>query len=219
MIISIFQSTPPARGATSQEPTSEHQPSISIHAPREGGDLRTKVRYRLYEGFQSTPPARGATAINIKDNTHSGISIHAPREGGDFAATDDLHGLIISIHAPREGGDSKSIRKPAPTLRFQSTPPARGATAINIKDNTHSGISIHAPREGATGGCKRRDNTETKISIHAPREGGDVNFGIEKKVYYYFNPRPPRGGRLPAAVPAQADVDFNPRPPRGGRLI
>ena len=55
------------------------------------------------------------------------------------------------------------------------------------------------------------------ISIHAPREGGDVNFGIEKKVYYYFNPRPPRGGRLPAAVPAQADVDFNPRPPRGGR--
>ena len=34
---------------------------ISIHAPREGGDLRTKVRYRLYEGFQSTPPARGAT--------------------------------------------------------------------------------------------------------------------------------------------------------------
>ena len=97
---------------------------------------------------------------------------------------------------PPRGGRPPSTLRTTRIAVFQSTPPARGAT----------------------GGCKRRDNTETKISIHAPREGGDVNFGIEKKVYYYFNPRPPRGGRLPAAVPAQADVDFNPRPPRGGRL-
>ena len=104
----------------------------------------------------------------------------------------------------------------APT--FQSTPPARGATRNSIhRNNTQATISIHAPREGGDGQAQasqgdRRisihapreggDCTGTgytpwclAISIHAPREGGDVNFGIEKKVYYYFNPRPPRGGR------------------------
>ena len=33
-------------------------------------------------------------------------------------------------------------------LRFQSTPPARGATYITCVDSTHIRISIHAPREG-----------------------------------------------------------------------
>ena len=36
---------------------------ISIHAPREGGDLRWALNNRLFSQFQSTPPARGATAI------------------------------------------------------------------------------------------------------------------------------------------------------------
>ena len=56
---------------------------ISIHAPREGGDLA------FLRGVPFLVP----------------ISIHAPREGGD----DALHHLVqnggISIHAPREGGD------------------------------------------------------------------------------------------------------------------
>ena len=34
----------------------------------------------------------------------------------------------ISIHAPREGGDVKMPTIPKGILRFQSTPPARGAT-------------------------------------------------------------------------------------------
>ena len=84
--------------------------TISIHAPREGGD---------------------GTRIYTYDNT--GISIHAPREGGDcqrpsvrsaqnhfnprpprggrhrvtaFCIAD----IRISIHAPREGGDSKDAQ-------------------------------------------------------------------------------------------------------------
>ena len=58
------------------------------------------------------------------------ISIHAPREGCD----DVVHhvhdeGQLISIHAPREGCDS-SFPSTLFMLRiFQSTHPARGATA------------------------------------------------------------------------------------------
>ena len=79
--------------------------------------------------FQSTPPARGATFFRLSRYVLAVISIHAPREGGDT-------GLIgvkslqspISIHAPREGGDRPTSRPPSPDSRFQSTPPARGAT-------------------------------------------------------------------------------------------
>ena len=56
---------------------------ISIHAPREGGDLL--ICYLSGE---------------IR------ISIHAPREGGDpTIAGYYKYTLDISIHAPREGGD------------------------------------------------------------------------------------------------------------------
>ena len=57
------------------------------------------------------------------------ISIHAPREGGDSDQYGRIRALIeISIHAPREGGDVDSIGVDCDTGRFQSTPPARGAT-------------------------------------------------------------------------------------------
>ena len=57
--------------------------TISIHAPREGGDiLRHYYTREICE-----------------------ISIHAPREGGDHNVETILYGMPISIHAPREGGD------------------------------------------------------------------------------------------------------------------
>ena len=59
-----FQSTPPARGATSLATSLCKNAVISIHAPREGGD----VQHRLH--------------IDVVQF----ISIHAPREGGDFSA-------------------------------------------------------------------------------------------------------------------------------------
>ena len=58
---SVFQSTPPARGATSGANGVEHRYAISIHAPREGGDPIPYLNQLAYSEFQSTPPARGAT--------------------------------------------------------------------------------------------------------------------------------------------------------------
>ncbi len=60
---------------------------ISIHAPREGSDVR---------------PA--------ESSDHSAISIHAPREGSDAGTY--LHCNLsfpwISIHTPREGSDDRA---------------------------------------------------------------------------------------------------------------
>ncbi len=58
----VFQSTPPARGAT-----------------RSGTTMPLPLT-----SFQSTPPARGATRQRRIRSFHQTISIHAPREGGDI---------------------------------------------------------------------------------------------------------------------------------------
>ena len=56
----IFQSTPPVWGATKPRFMLVHSVSISIHAPRVGGDF-------MYD----------------EQNNEVFISIHAPRVGGD----------------------------------------------------------------------------------------------------------------------------------------
>ena len=57
---------------------------ISIHAPREGGDLMQLCHMILRLEFQSTPPVKAAThRHNVAQCIIRSISIHAAREGGD----------------------------------------------------------------------------------------------------------------------------------------
>ena len=42
---SLFQSTPPARGATTNSLNYQRDDNISIHAPREGGDSKDAQFY------------------------------------------------------------------------------------------------------------------------------------------------------------------------------
>ena len=101
----IFQSTPPARGATGlgfflypDELISIHAPReggdqtvikgkitdvISIHAPREGGDSNRYQRKNYRCHFNPRPPRGGRPVFMAALLTNLGISIHAPREGGD----------------------------------------------------------------------------------------------------------------------------------------
>ena len=145
----IFQSTPPARGATirvhmvytvgrhfNPRPPRGGRPAvfnydygfqdISIHAPREGGDRPFSFPLYMLQHFNPRPPRGGRPRSSAYADDLSGISIHAPREGGDIAAVLEACGEDISIHAPREGGDVK--------IQHGRLPPIF--------------ISIHAPREG-----------------------------------------------------------------------
>ena len=53
------------RGATAAEGVGLDLTNISIHAPREGGDLDTIGFDNPMEEFQSTPPVRGATLLLV----------------------------------------------------------------------------------------------------------------------------------------------------------
>ena len=88
----------------------DHVVSISIHAPREGGDVLEMCPIRLkMVDFNPRPPRGGRPAAIL--------AIYSPR-------------VAISIHAPREGGDIIPCFLNGAKLSFQSTPPARGATLM-----------------------------------------------------------------------------------------
>ena len=123
--------------------------------------------------FQSTHPARGATGYSGGSEPMKKISIHAPREGCDWCWLFWWRLAYISIHAPREGCDVAYALFALVLERFQSTHPARGATAMLEDDPVLLAyISIHAPREGCDGRVVQRLDA-----------GG------------HFNPRTPRGVR------------------------
>ena len=123
------------------------------------------------------------------------ISIHAPREGGDVRVIVlPVIVTVISIHAPREGGDLSAFLKTVDKYRFQSTPPARGAT-----ERLHFSISISQfqstpPARGATCNCKGYSPISDLISIHAPREGGDWNGRLESNQHIRISIHAPREG-------------------------
>ena len=59
-------------------------------------------------------------------------------------------GFVISIHAPRTGSDNNHSIDAVRYALFQSTLPARGATADGFRTViVDDGISIHAPRTGS----------------------------------------------------------------------
>ena len=88
----VFQSTPPARGATKQAHYHVLWRYISIHAPREGGDASARAEAR-----------------------RECISIHAPREGGDTPklSPTDL-GVYFNPRPPR-GGRPAIVVQTSPT--------------------------------------------------------------------------------------------------------
>ena len=169
----IFQSTPPARGATTEVSAMGSLLAISIHAPREGGDYVFAPGLPSFSDFNPRPPRggrrprrrKGLKLRNFNPRPPRGgrpdgetywkdkntISIHAPREGGDVIQPEPIYGANYFNPRPPRGG-RRCILWPLclPVWVFQSTPPARGATS--------------------------------RIPIVSNRIG-------------YFNPRPPRGGR------------------------
>ena len=149
-----FQSTLPARGATS---------------------MVTKDTTAAQ--FQSTLPARGATtAQKIGITPTLWISIHAPRTGSD--TTDDCYtppNIYISIHAPRTGSDAPTSVISGEHRNFNPrSPHGERRDALCCVGGDVTDISIHAPR---TGSDERREHLVplTGISIHAPRTGSDCH--------------------------------------------
>ena len=216
-LLNNFNPRPPRGGRLITAAPPMQPITISIHAPREGGDGKRKPCYCGKVLFQSTPPARGATYLPVLDGFHAPLFQSTPPARGAttteakifhaaplFQSTPPARGAtsrpcrqhmprFISIHAPREGGDCSLPSGLTVARNFNPRPPRGGRRAVGAVPQSKE-ISIHAPREGGDA-AGRSYIPHQAISIHAPREGGDhagvllISFAVN------FNPRPPRGGR------------------------
>ena len=144
----------------------------------------------------------------------------------------------ISIHAPRTGSDKKSFsayqhsryfnpRSPhgerPPTTsgtlfgwRFQSTLPARGATAAGQFFQALSVFQSTLPARGATDIDNKLQVAFTFQST-LPARGATFSRACRRPVRQDFNPRSPHGERPSCGSIVQTATDFNPRSPHGER--
>ena len=146
---------------------------ISIHAPRTGSDISTSSGCASRSHFNPRSPHGERRLADVVPATHLRISIHAPRTGSDALRASarrqahyfnprSPHGerlvrrqplrrvLRISIHAPRTGSDDVKRLLLAVHQEFQSTLPARGATALCNPITSSSAFQSTLPARGAT---------------------------------------------------------------------
>ena len=150
----LFQSTPPARGATAGGGAVAGLPLHFNPRPPRGGRRFMRSKRLTPFSFQSTPPARGATqAYNNKVESLS-ISIHAPREGGDPRSSPAPTTAKIFQSTPPARGRRSVSPHFAGSKVFQSTPPARGATVAG--SNVSLGTNDFNPRPPARGATSKK---------------------------------------------------------------
>ena len=237
----LFQSTLPARGATTQLDTAFQSADISIHAPRTGSDNGVLSDVTNVVDFNPRSPHGERPEVGAKYNNYELISIHAPRTGSDsLCALAVIVGLVISIHAPRTGSDAGLPHLVSCPADFNPRSP-HGERLHNVLQSTRLvNISIHAPRTGSDSSLlpvslrrwyfnprsphgERRllpsgwRNSPYNISIHAPRTGSDKVFHTLTALNADFNPRSPHGERPVRHLRRGEVCHFNPRSPHGER--
>ena len=151
-----------------------------------------------------------------------------------------MQGFIddISIHAPRTGSDAYRSKTISVQPQFQSTLPARGATAAHCRVSWWTLFQSTLPARGATSGkrnkvCHKsfqstlpaRGATSAiisvwcinMISIHAPRTGSDVSHCLHLHCSGISIHAPRTGSDGNRRKTAPSPDDFNPRSPHGER--
>ena len=78
----LFQSAPPREGGDRELISKRQELTISIHAPREGGDVLSAIHASSCFLFQSTPPARGGDVTVSADQPYSSAFQSTPPARG-----------------------------------------------------------------------------------------------------------------------------------------
>ena len=217
VLIWIFQSTHPLRGATLDIAIAHTFAYISIHAPLAGCDNTGAASFFNHAHFNPRTPCGVRRNGSAKQQTKTIFQSTHPLRGATRRPLLSFPLIHISIHAPLAGCDEYPYpQRPLP-LEFQSTHPLRGATVTTLCVKAIAIISIHAPLAGCDDKMLRRvyklyifQSTHPLrgatlyggngrggrgISIHAPLAGCDglrMQYNI---IAVHFNPRTPCGVR------------------------
>ena len=262
---SSFLSTPSARRATG---TADALPTpiavfLSTPSARRATALAAEIKKQADE-FLSTPSARRATTRKSVSWCIILNFYPRPPRGGRHDMYHTTLNFCYFYPRPPRGGRRGRAPLFASLPHFYPRPP-RGGRPVRAapREPAIQGISIHALREEGDGRKRYLGANGGDISIHALREEGDITSSIRCRerskflstpsarrathreidifnCFFYFYPRPPRGGRRPltcafdissqflstpsarraTSVSVRNGYDqtyFYPRPPRGGR--
>ena len=125
----MFQFTHPGKGATWRKQNAYNTPEVSIHAPWEGCDLLSSVRFTAEDLFQFTHPGKGATTYRARYAIAPTVSIHAPWEGCDYRFNPfRLLAYQFQFTHPGKGATSLALQILRSRPLFQFTHPGKGAT-------------------------------------------------------------------------------------------
>ena len=237
---------------------------ISIHAPRTGSDHAVAVLVAVSADFNPRSP-HGERRVNGKpkkrqeqhfnprsphgERRHAGAADHCRRHFNprsphgerpstrlsSVSATADFNPR--SPHGERRAG----TKSPPCWTLFQSTLPARGATAVGITYKYDTLLfQSTLPARGATAGVGQSSRRACDFNPRSPHGERHHRSGVSVGVVH-FNPRSPHGERptpsiiappaedisihaprtgsdAAASRTAPAATDFNPRSPHGERL-
>ena len=153
------------------------EPNNFYPRPPRGGRRRSLLSAARAKHFYPRPPRGGRHPEVYARRVRDRISIHALREEGDPAASTPSCAPSAFLSTPSARRATSSVVRSSSVVRFLSTPSARRATVYARHSESHPRISIHALRE----------------------EGDVVPRGTRARVADFY-PRPPRGGRRPAAA-------------------
>ena len=194
MLLLLFQSTLPMRGATMGTVPAVPGRLISTHAPHAGSDSNHRElvsggayfnprspcgeRHTLYgtintvRKFQPTLPMRGATVIRGVEKFAIKFQPTLPMRGATLEVFSYADTPNISTHAPHAGSDLTPAFQRRHQCRFQPTLPMRGATVDCTVFQHADCISTHAPHAGSDH-FPLHQHLYTHISTHAPHAGSD----------------------------------------------
>ena len=212
-----FQSTLPARGATVWRRLLVHRCGISIHAPRTGSDLSSKLVFGIHKSFQSTLPARGATSRQPEPAAASRFQSTLPARG----ATRRVQRLPFrqkNFNPRSPHGERRHFAAFCGTMReFQSTLPARGATrafpSVLHSDGNFNPRSPHGERRWLCSTLPEHQHFNPR-SPHGERRPPSCK-GVRHLAFQ--STLPARGATRSVNFGRSDGKDFNPRSPHGER--
>ena len=103
--VSLFQSTPPARGATERNVRDGADASNFNPRPPRGGRLLRCAYPCRSAYFNPRPPRGGRRQGSSRQAASAAFQSTPPARGATISCPGRAAGVLISIHAPREGGD------------------------------------------------------------------------------------------------------------------
>ena len=213
-----FQSTLPARGATTAIGYDPANAVISIHAPRTGSDPTEFVALFTIPNFNPRSPhgerqkgRNGALSLTYFNPR----SPHGERLYRNLLMEYIDNFNPRSPHGERLGNNSLLQI----SIIFQSTLPARGATVMTNAQFSSLRISIHAPRTGSDPCDGGYFAASFAFQSTLPARGATAlvnKYGGNKK---YFNPRSPHGERRGEQYATTSYVEFQSTLPARGATV